>query len=47
MLFNTNNRFLLRKGIRIIPFPWHMRMAVVMVVFALTYATLVIWQFFS
>jgi hypothetical protein len=37
---------LLRRGIRIIPFPWHMRMAAVTVVIALVHATLVIWQFF-
>lgn len=37
---------LLRKGIRIIPFPWHMRMAVITVVIALVHVTLVIWQFF-
>ena len=37
---------LLQRGIRIIPFPWHMRMAAVTVVIAQVHATLMTWPFF-
>ncbi|ACL16798.1 hypothetical protein Mpal_1476 [Methanosphaerula palustris E1-9c] len=33
---------LLRKGYRIVPFPWHMRMAAITLIFALIHVTLVI-----
>jgi hypothetical protein len=36
---------LVLKGYKI-PFKWHMRMAVITIMFALVHVTLVIWQFF-